>query len=50
MIMPAFGAYAGGLSVRHRAFEAVFGTHGFTAHLLGEQRVYAIAGSRCLMI
>jgi len=46
--MPAFGAYAGGLNVRHRAFTKVFTTLAFTAHMLGEQRVYAVAGKHCL--
>src|SRR5262245_37023216 len=38
MVLPAFGAYAGGLNVRHRAFAPLFGA-GFTAHLLGRRRV-----------
>jgi DNA ligase-associated metallophosphoesterase len=48
MVMPAFGAYAGGLNVRQRAFADVFGTLSFTAHMLGEGRVYTIAAKRCL--
>jgi DNA ligase-associated metallophosphoesterase len=48
MVMPAFGAYAGGLNVRHRAFADLFGTLSFTAHMLGEGRLYAIAAKRCL--
>jgi DNA ligase-associated metallophosphoesterase len=48
MVMPAFGAYAGGLNVRDRAFAEVFHTLAFTAHLLGERRVYAVAVKRCL--
>jgi len=48
LVMPAFGAYAGGLNVRHRAFRQVFGTLAFTAHLLGESRLYAIAATHCL--
>jgi DNA ligase-associated metallophosphoesterase len=48
MVMPAFGAYAGGLNVRDRAFANVFDTLAFTAHMLGEQRVYAVAAKRCL--
>jgi DNA ligase-associated metallophosphoesterase len=48
MVMPAFGAYAGGLNVRHAAFADVFGTLAFTAHVLGEARLYAIAARRCL--
>jgi DNA ligase-associated metallophosphoesterase len=48
LVMPAFGAYAGGLNVRDRAFADVFGTLSFTAHMLGERRLYAIAARRCL--
>jgi len=48
LVMPAFGAYAGGLNVRHGAFAAVFGTLAFTAHMLGEGRIYALAARRCL--
>jgi uncharacterized protein len=48
LVMPAFGAYAGGLSVRDRAFARVFGSHAFTAHVLGTARLYAVAARRCL--
>ena len=48
MVMPAFGAYAGGLNVRDRAFAELFGPRKFTAHVLGDGRLYAIAGRRCL--
>ncbi len=48
MVMPAFGAYTGGLNVRHEAFDEVFGGTRFTAHMLGAARVYAVAGKRCL--
>jgi uncharacterized protein len=48
VVMPAFGAYAGGLNVRHRAFAEVFGTPRFTAHVLGRQRLYAVPAMRCL--
>ena len=48
MIMPAFGAYAGGLNIRDHAFLQVFGALGFTAHLLGDRRLYAFAAARCL--
>ena len=48
MVMPAFGAYAGGLNVRDRAFAEVFPTLAFTAHMLGEGRLYTIAAKRCL--
>lgn len=46
-VMPAFGAFAGGLSIRDAAFSAIFGTLGFTAHVLGDRRMHAIAASRC---
>ena len=46
-VMPAFGAYAGGLSIRDEAFAKVFGARHFIAHLLGDNRVHAIAASRC---
>jgi metallophosphoesterase superfamily enzyme len=48
LVMPAFGAYAGGLNVRDRAFADVFGTLAFTAHVLGQERLYVFAASRCL--
>jgi DNA ligase-associated metallophosphoesterase len=46
-VMPAFGAYAGGLSIRDAAFSKIFQTAGFTAHVLGDNRLHAIAASRC---
>jgi DNA ligase-associated metallophosphoesterase len=48
LVMPAFGAYAGGLNVRDRAFAGVFDTLAFTAHMLGERRIYSIAAKHCL--
>jgi uncharacterized protein len=47
MVMPAFGAYAGGLSIRDRAFAGLFDPTSFMAHVLGERRLYAIAAARC---
>ncbi len=46
-VKPAFGAYAGGLSIRDAAFAKIFGARCFTAHLLGDNRVHAIAAARC---
>jgi metallophosphoesterase superfamily enzyme len=46
-VMPAFGAYAGGLSIRDAAFAKIFGTPGFMAHVLGDNRLHTIAASRC---
>jgi len=48
LVMPAFGAYAGGLNVRDSAIFGLFGTLAFTAHMLGERRLYAVAAARCL--
>jgi metallophosphoesterase superfamily enzyme len=48
LVMPAFGAYAGGLNIRDRAFLGVFGARKYTAHMLGDNRLYAFAASHCL--
>jgi uncharacterized protein len=48
LVMPAFGAYAGGLNVRDRAIVSLFGALSFTAHMLGERRLYAFAAAKCL--
>ncbi|HUD86699.1 MAG TPA: ligase-associated DNA damage response endonuclease PdeM [Xanthobacteraceae bacterium] len=48
MVMPAFGAYAGGLNVRDRAIVTLFGALAFTAHMLSERRIYAVAAAKCL--
>ena len=46
-VMPAFGAYTGGLNIRDAAFARIFQTLGFVAHVLGDRRMHAIAASRC---
>jgi DNA ligase-associated metallophosphoesterase len=46
-VMPAFGAYTGGLSIRDVAFAKIFQTLGFMAHVLGDNRMHAISASRC---
>ena len=46
-VMPAFGAYAGGLSIRDAAFAKIFQTPGLMAHVLGDHRLHTIAASRC---
>jgi DNA ligase-associated metallophosphoesterase len=43
-VMPAFGAYAGGLNVCDAAFKPFFPAN-FTAHLIGTERIFAIARS-----
>jgi DNA ligase-associated metallophosphoesterase len=48
MVMPAFGAFTGGLNVRDAAFADLFCTLAFTAHMLGEGRLYSFAAKRCL--
>lgn len=41
LVMPAFGAFTGGLNVLDEAFAKVF-PEGFQAHLCGQSRVYAV--------
>jgi DNA ligase-associated metallophosphoesterase len=48
LVMPAFGAYTGGLNIRDAAFADLFGTLKFTAHMLGEDRLYAFTAKHCL--
>jgi hypothetical protein len=48
LVMPAFGAFTGGLNIRNAAFLKVFGALGFTAHLTGQRRLYSFAAARCL--
>ncbi len=42
LVMPAFGAYAGGLDVRDAAIATLF-EGAFAAYMLGGRRVYAVA-------
>ena len=48
LLMPAFGAYAGGLNVRDGVIVSLFGAPLFTVHMLGEHRLYAVPAARCL--
>jgi hypothetical protein len=48
LVMPAFGAFTGGLNIRDAAFADLFGMLKFTAHMLGEDRLYAFTAKRCL--
>ena len=43
-VLPAFGAYAGGLNACDRAFAPLF-PDGFTAHVIGRSRMFAIPRS-----
>jgi DNA ligase-associated metallophosphoesterase len=45
-VMPAFGAYTGGLSIRDAAFSKIFAA-GFMAHVIGDRKLHSIAASRC---
>ena len=47
-ILPAFGAYAGGLNLRDRAFAVLFGSAAVYAHVLGRDRVYRVGQDQCL--
>ena len=46
-VMPAFGAYSGGLSIRDVAFARIFPSPDFAVHVLGDIRLHTIAASRC---
>jgi len=43
MILPAFGAYAGGLNVLDAAFEPLFGCDGFNVCMMGHEGLYPVA-------
>ena len=47
LILPAFGAYAGGLDVRDPAFAGLFRKDSFRAFVLGDDGVYAV-GAKAL--
>lgn len=43
LIMPSFGAYTGGLNIRHKAFNGLFNESAVSAILLGNNRVFHIS-------
>jgi len=43
LILPAFGAYAGGLNVLDAAFEPLFGADGLSVWMLGQEGLYPVA-------
>ena len=47
-VMPAFGAYTGGLNLHDAAFGALFAAGSRIAHALGRDRVYPVHERRCL--
>lgn len=48
LILPAFGAFTGGLNVLDEAFSGLFQGRGFDAWMLGRNAVYQVAGRRLL--
>ncbi|MGO9007029.1 MAG: hypothetical protein ACLQIQ_14090 [Beijerinckiaceae bacterium] len=47
-ILPAFGAYAGGLTCCDRAFAGLFAEDEKFAHVMGRERVYTVSAEHCL--
>lgn len=45
LVMPAFGAFTGSLNVLDRAYAGLFRWERFMAYMLGDNRVFAIAGA-----
>jgi uncharacterized protein len=45
LVLPAFGAYTGGLNVRDPAIAGLF-LHGFTVWLIGQRRIFAFPATR----
>ena len=45
MVLPAVGAFTGGLNVCDRAFSALFDRSRLVAHMLGEDRIYSVSGA-----
>lgn len=48
LVMPAFGAYAGGLNVLHEAFQPLFRWRQLEAWMMGRHAVYPVLGSLLL--
>ncbi len=46
-VLPAFGAYAGGLSIRDRALASLFDWRTLVLFMLSDGRVYPVPGRRC---
>lgn len=43
LVLPAFGAFTGGLNVLDRAFQPLFGSEGMRVWMLGQEGVYPVA-------
>ena len=50
MVMPAFGALAGGLNVLDAAFAPLFGKRGMAVWMLGRERLYPVSPAACSTI
>ena len=47
-VLPAFGAFAGGLNIRDAAFAPLFAQAPLLVHVMGRSRIYAVPMARCL--
>lgn len=47
-VLPAFGAYAGGLNLHHPAFVPLFSEREHFAHVMGRERVYKVSHRQCV--
>ena len=47
-ILPAFGAFTGGLNIKDKAFAPLFGVRPVAAHVLGRERVFAVSERNCV--
>lgn len=43
MVLPAFGAFTGGLNVLDKAFQPIFGNDGFNVCMMGHEGLYPVA-------
>jgi uncharacterized protein len=48
LILPAFGAYTGGLNIRDSAFAGLFSELNLWAQVMGRDRLYRIAGAQLI--
>jgi len=46
LVLPAFGAFTGGLNVLDQAFASLFLDHRFDVHVLGQNGIYPVARAR----
>ena len=47
-VLPAYGAFAGGLNICDEAFAPLFPLAPVVAHVMGRSRIYAVSVARCL--